>query len=80
MNDHVADPLRSILNAAIPVTDFRIDQVEIAADDYARLPADTRRLIETYGSRHHYVGGSFRFEIAIYRWDEIQRTLRRVAP
>lgn len=79
MNDHVADPFRAILNAVTPVTDFRVDRVEMSAADYQRLPADTRRLIEAYASPLPPARvGVIAFEIAIYRWQEIQQSLQRL--
>lgn len=74
MNDHLAEPFRSILNAAVPVTDFRVDRVDIAADHYARLSSATKRLIEIYATGFRYVDGCFRFEIAMYRWAEVAAT------
>lgn len=60
------------------VTDFRVDRVTIREDDYWQLPADTRRLFETYGRRLAAPPGLFAFEIAIYRWEEIDASLRRL--
>lgn len=55
------------------VTDFRVDRVELSVEDYWHLPAETRRLIETYASpRPPSRVGVVAFEIAIYRWAEIQ--------
>src|SRR5206468_1360177 len=81
-----ADPFRCpacALEASITpqrVTDFRIDRVEMSVEDYWRLPADTRRLIETYASPLAPARvGAIAFEIAIYRWEEIQKTLNRLS-
>jgi hypothetical protein len=60
------------------VTDFRIDTIEMAERDYWKLPERTRRLIETYacGGRLVVTGDRLRFELPIYRWAEIQASLR----
>lgn len=61
------------------VTDFRIDKVEIWEADYYCLPAEARKLIETYASP---IKASHRdkiaFEIPIYRWEEINAVLKRL--
>lgn len=73
-NDHVAEQFRSILQGVDRVSDFRVDKVEMRAADYWALPADARRLIEAYASKlYEHADGRVTFEIAIYRWEEIQR-------
>lgn len=59
-----------------PVTDFRIDHVEIPQARFADLPAKARELIRVYGtpvkSRHPDVHA---FAIAAYRWSEINAAI-----
>lgn len=63
------------------VTDFRVDRVEIHDADWWALSRETRRLFEVYG-REVPSGtvGVWAFEIAIYRWPEIEATMRRLTP
>jgi len=71
------------MNRATPVTDFRVDTVEISEADYWKLPERARRLIETYATGGRLVSarpGVWSFEIAIYRWEEIQKELRALGP
>jgi hypothetical protein len=58
------------------VTDFRIDQVEIAEADYWRLYV--RELVQAYACHMRAEGGVISFELAIYRWEEINAKLRRL--
>lgn len=62
------------------VTDFRIDTVSIAESAFWNLNAEVRKLIETYWSKARRNGGNITFEIPIYRWAEINETLRRLKP
>ncbi len=58
-----------------PVRDFRVDTVEILEQDYYRLPAAARQLIEAYAEPRPAPSGWMRFRIVIYRWEEIDRAL-----
>jgi len=62
------------------VTDFRVDTVEIPEHDYyTKVPAEARRLIEAYWTGARAMpNGNIRFEIAIYRWAEIEPLMRRL--
>lgn len=61
------------------VADFRVDVVNMLESDYWSLPTDTRRLIDTYARQPlKIVGGNLVFELPIYRWQEIQDSLRRL--
>lgn len=58
------------------VTDFRIDTVDIYEAEFYRLPTEARKLIEIYGSgKPAPRPGVFRFEIPVYRWEEIQKLM-----
>jgi hypothetical protein len=78
MNDHVADPFRSILNAVVPVTDFRVDRVAIRETEYYQLPPATQRLIAAYADQVQVVAGIVTFTLAVGRWDEVLQTLEGV--
>jgi hypothetical protein len=62
------------------VTDFRVDRVEIPDREWWTLPPETRRLFEVY-ARAIPSGrvGVWAFEIAIYRWPEIEASMRQLA-
>lgn len=57
------------------VTDFRIDCVEIDEANFYRLPAKTQELIRAYGSPVIGRPGFVTFELPVYRWEEINRSM-----
>lgn len=60
------------------ITDFRVDTVEIDEAKYYSLPAKARQLIETYASFLPALHpGMLRFEMPVYRWDEIAPLIRK---
>ena len=62
------------------VTDFRVDTVEIAASKFYGLSRSTQELIRSYAEfKNSGKPGILRFEIPVYRWQEIQAAERGVA-
>ena len=59
------------------VTDFRIDTVEIDEEKFYRLPDKTQDLIRAYASPLKAIhDGYMRFEIPVYRWQEIEASMK----
>jgi hypothetical protein len=55
-----------------PITDFRIDTVEISEAGFYSLPLRARELIGSYATPIKSLrAGYMRFELPIQRWDEI---------
>lgn len=60
------------------ITKFGIDIVEIRESDFWTLPKSARCLITTYAvPLPGGTPGHFRFELAEYRWDEINAAIGR---
>lgn len=58
------------------VTRFGIDTAEISEADFYKLPREAQELIRAYGvSKPATKPDHFRFEIAEYRWDEINAAI-----
>lgn len=60
------------------VTDFRIDHAEMDVRVYWSLPQSVRDLIHTYSEKVRTENGKVKFELAIYRWEEIQQELEKL--
>jgi hypothetical protein len=54
------------------VTDFRIDKVEMSEADFYKLPARAQELLQAYWTPLPSPTGKIRFELPIYRWDELK--------
>lgn len=57
------------------VTDFRVDIVDIPTGEWNHLPAKVKELFRVYGTHKEGHGDFVRFELPIYRWEEINRAM-----